>query len=178
MNFYPRGFNLYLLGLTALCLVAVCGCASYRSKERNLAMLRVHIENRAQLQDSGQTISLLRANPVLVTINNEPFITEANIEDAVLLQTPGGLAVAIQLDETGAYMLEQYTAAYVGKHMVIFAQWNEKAADSRWLAAPLINHRIADGVLSFTPDASPEETRQLVVGLNNMAKKLSTKKDK
>ena len=66
MNFYPRGFNLYLLGLTALCLLAVSGCAS-RSKERNLAMLRVHIENRAQLQGSGQTISLLRANPVLVT---------------------------------------------------------------------------------------------------------------
>jgi len=178
MNFYPRGFNLYLLGLTALCLLTACGCASSGSKEHNLAMLRVHIENRAQLSGSGQTISLLRANPVLVTINNEPFITEANIVDAVLLQTPGGLAVEIQLDETGSYMLEQYTSAYVGKHMAIFAQWTEKAADSRWLAAPLVNHRIADGVLAFTPDASAEETRQLVVGLNNMAKKLSMKKDK
>jgi len=113
-----------------------------------------------------------------VTINIEPFLTEANVVAAVLLETPGGVAVEIKLDEVGTYTLEQYTSAYAGKHLAIFGQWNERIADSRWLAAPLLNHRIADGVLAFTPDCSAEEARQLVVGLNNMALKLGTEKAK
>jgi hypothetical protein len=40
----------------------------------------------------------------------------------------------------------------------------------RWLAAPLISHRIANGVLAFTPDCSREEADQLVQGLNEASK--------
>ena len=69
-------------------------------------------------------------------------------------------------------MLEQYSAANPGKHFAIFGQWGEKLADGRWLAAPLITHRIADGMLSFTPDMSREEADRLVLGLNNVAKKI------
>ena len=177
MNFYARGFNLYLLGLM-LSLLALCGCQSTGKKDKHLAMLRIHVENRAQMLGSGETVSVLRSHPVLVTINIEPFLTEANVVAAVLLETPGGVAVEIKLDEVGTYTLEQYTSAYAGKHLAIFGQWNERIADSRWLAAPLLNHRIADGVLAFTPDCSAEEARQLVVGLNNMALKLGTEKAK
>jgi preprotein translocase subunit SecD len=177
MNFYTRGFNLYLLGLV-ISLTAACGCQSTGKKDDHLAMIRIHVENRAQLLGSGETVTVLRSHPVLVTINNEPFLTDANIVAAVLLETPGGVAVEIKLDEIGTYTLEQYTAAYAGKHLAIFGQWNEKVADSRWLAAPLINHRIADGVLAFTPDCSPEEAKQLVVGLNNMAKEVAKGKMK
>ena len=49
-------------------------------------------------------------------------------------------------------MLEQYTAANPGRHLVIFGQWGDKLADGRWLAAPLITHRISNGLLAFTPD--------------------------
>ena len=84
----------------------------------------------------------------------------------------------IKFDETGTYLLEQYTSAYEGKHFVIFGQWSDKVADSRWLAAPIIVHRIASGVFAFTPDASLEEARQLVIGLNNMAEKIAKGKMK
>ena len=46
----------------------------------------------------------------------------------------------------------------------------------RWLAAPLIGHRNATGVLAFTPDLSREEAQQLVIGLNNNAAKMAAKK--
>ena len=39
-----------------------------------------------------------------------------------------------------------------------------------WLAAPMTNKRISDGVLVFTPDASREEADRIVLGLNNVAK--------
>ena len=178
MNFYARGFNLYLL-LLAIGLTAATGCQTDKSKaEKHLSSLRVHVENRAQLMGSGETVSVIRSNPVLVTINTEPVLTEASIVSATLLDTPVGYAVLLKFDQMGTYTLEQYTSVYLGKHFVIFGQWSDKTVDSRWLAAPIITHRIANGELSFTPDASHEEAKQLVVGLNNMAKKIAKGKMK
>ena len=172
MNFYARGFNLYLLLLAGL--FAGAGCQSDKDKgDKHLASLRLHLENRAQLPGVGKTVSVIRANPVLVTINEDPVLTEASIVRADLLDTPVGYAVEVKFDETGPYTLEQYTSAYEGKHFVIFGQWSENSTNSRWLAAPLITHRIVNGVFAFTPDASHEEAKQLVLGLNNMAKKIA-----
>lgn len=174
MNFYAMRFNLYLLLLAATLAV---GCKTDK-KDSHLASLRIHMENKAQVPGSGQTVSVLRSEPVLVTINNEPVLTEANVTRATLLETPGGYALQVQFDESGTWALEQYSAAYAGKHFAIFGQWSENTKDSRWLAAPLISHRIANGVLAFTPDASREETQALVTGLNNMAKKVAKGKMK
>jgi len=172
MNFYARGFNLYLLLLAGL--FAGAGCQSDKDKgDKHLASLRLHLENRAQLPGVGKTVSVIRANPVLVTINEDPVLTEASIVRANLLDTPVGYAVEVKFDETGTYTLEQYTSAYEGKHFVIFGQWSENSTNSRWLAAPLITHRIVNGVFAFTPDASHEEAKQLVLGLNNMAKTIA-----
>ncbi len=180
MNFYPRSFNLYLLGL-AVVLATACGCETFSKKDRHVSMLRIHVENRAQLPNSslssfGKTVSVLRASPVMVTIDATPILTEADIVAAELLDTPGGVAVQLHFSETATLTLEQYSSAYAGKHLVIFGQWTEKVADSRWLCARLINHRISNGVLSFTADCSEDEARQLVVGLNNMAKKIGQMK--
>ncbi len=178
MKFYTRGINLYLL-LLAGSLAAVCGCQSDDHKgDQHLAALRIHLENRAQLAGAGKTVSILRADPVLVTINTEPVLTEANVMVARVLNSSAGYAVEVKFDEMGGYMLEQYTSAYQGKHFVIFGQWSDNSADSRWLAAPLITHRIANGVFAFTPDASLEEAKQLVLGLNNVAKKIAKGKMK
>jgi preprotein translocase subunit SecD len=176
MNFYARGFNLYLLFVAAL-LAATCGCQSDKT-DKHLSALRFYVENHAQLPGSGQTVSVIRANPVLVTINTEPALTEANIVSATLLDSPVGYAVEVKFDELGTYSFEQYTSAYEGKHFVIFGQWSEVVTNSRWLAAPIITHRVPNGVFAFTPDASREEARQLVIGLNNMAKQIASGKMK
>jgi hypothetical protein len=178
MNFYARSFNLYLL-FTLAGLAAVCGCQSEKDKEaKHVSTLRFYLEQRAQLPDSGKTVSVIRANPVLVTINTDPALTEANILHATLLNSPVGYAVQVQFDEVGLYSLEQYTSAYQGKHFVIFGQWSENTTNSRWLAAPIITRRIKDGLFAFTPDASREEANELVIGLNNMAKNIAKGKMK
>jgi len=106
------------------------------------------------------------------------MVTERNIIAATLLETPGGgFSLRVKFDETGSWMIEQATAGNPGKHLVIFAQWGETVAEGRWLAAPAITRRIADGVITFTPDASREETLKLVEGLNHTAKLLNTKQD-
>jgi preprotein translocase subunit SecD len=166
MEAWSRQFNIYLT--LAATLALVCGCETDRPRGP-VSTLRVHIEANSDTSSTSETISVLRATPVLITITQEPVLTEANIVAAKVIDAPGGFAIEVHFDETGSWILEQYTAANTGHHFAIFGQWSDKPADSRWLAAPLISHRIAGGVLAFTPDLSRLEADQLVIGLSNVA---------
>jgi preprotein translocase subunit SecD len=164
-----RCFNIILTLTAALALL--CGCQTHRQKGP-VGALRVHIQTSPNTLGTSQTISVVRSDPVLVTIARNPILTEANIVVAKVMDSPGGFAIEVQFDENGTWQLEQYSAANPGGHFAIFGQWSDKLADGRWLAAPLITHRIANGVLSFTADCSREEADRLVLGLNNAAAKI------
>jgi len=168
MVVWTQRFNLYLAVAAALALL--CGCQTHRQKGP-LGALRVYIQVNPDSLGTSQTISVLRSDPVLVTIAHNPILTEANIVAAKVLDTPGGFAIEIQFDENGTWLLEQYSASNPGGHFAIFGEWGDQVVNGRWLAAPLITHRIANGALSFTPDASRAEADQLVLGLNRVAAK-------
>jgi hypothetical protein len=169
MNFSVQRHNLYLLTLS-LGLTLAVGCATHNKEDKEVAALRVHLQSSENVTAS-QTVSVLRSNPLSVPIFTDPILTEANLTGAALLDTPGGFAVEVQFNQTGALTLEQFTASNPGKHLVIFGQWSEKVTDARWLAVPLITKRIASGTLSFTPDCSRAEAEKFVKGLKNSAKK-------
>jgi len=168
MSVITRRFNLFLALMT---LAALCGCQT-NTKNKQVSILRIHIEVNSDSSGTAQTVSVLRSDPVLVTIGKEPFLTEANIIESKVIDARGGFGIQIQFDEISAAMLEQYSASNPRKHFAIFGQWGENTADGRWLAAPLITHRIAGGILSFTPDMSREEADLLMLGLNNVSKKV------
>lgn len=148
----------------------VCGCQTNKKKDE-ISMLRVHLQASPHTVGATVNITVLRSNPVSVTIAHDPILTEASVVAAHVIETPGGFAVEIQFDESATLMLEQYSSANPGLHFVIFGQWGEKAADGRWLAAPLITRRIANGQLAFTPDITRAQADRFVLGLNNVAKK-------
>jgi SecDF, P1 head subdomain len=166
MKVWARRFNIYLTLAAALALL--CGCLTEKP-EQPAAALRIHIEAGGDTLGTSEVVSVLRADPVAVTIAKQPILTEANIIAAKLVDAPAGFAIEIRFDETGTWILEQYTADNPGRHFVIFGQWGEKLADGRWLAAPLITHRIGNGVLAFTPDMSRPEAEQFVLGLTHVA---------
>ena len=166
MKVLARRFNIYLV-LAAL-LALACGCQTDK-KTRKSAPCACISKPIPTPPAPARPISVLRSDPVLVTIKREPILTEANIVAAKVIDAPGGFAIEIKFDENGTWMLEQYSAANPGRHFVIFGQWGDKLGDGRWLAAPLITRRISNGVLAFTPDCSREEADQLVLGLNNVA---------
>ena len=168
MKAITRRFNLFL---ALMALAAFCGCQTNKP-DKQVSALRVHIESNSGNTGISQTVSVLRSDPVLVTVAKEPILTEANLVEAKVIEARGGFALQVQFDESSALVLEQYSAANPRKHFAIAGQWGEKLANGRWLAAPLITRRIADGILSFTADMSREEADQLVLGLNNVAKKM------
>ena len=170
MKVCARRFNTYLALATVLAFF--CGCHTTDKKAKEVSALRVHLQANPNEVGASDTVSVLRGDPLSVTVMHEPILTEANVLAARVIDTPGGFAVEIQFDESATLMLEQYTAANPGRHLVIFGQWGDKVADGRWLAAPLITHRISNGKLAFTPDISRTESDRFVLGLNNVAAKI------
>ncbi|HTB84281.1 MAG TPA: hypothetical protein VK742_11555 [Candidatus Sulfotelmatobacter sp.] len=168
MNFCARRFNLYLILLLA---VVICGCGTFQKKKPiKTSAIRVHVEAPVGVPGQTRTVRVLRSNPLIVTVDVNPILTEQNLLAAGLVETPGGYAVKLQFDETGGWMLEQATASNPGKHLVVFGQWGEKTTEGRFLAIPLITGRNSSGVLSFTPDCSREEAQRFVEGLNEVSK--------
>lgn len=175
------GFNFYLILLVVL--LQGTGCKSPESKQKSiekkvLSTLRVHLEARPDPMGRTETVEVYRASPVKFTIDKAPFLSEASVKEAKVIDVTGGFALQIQFDRQGGLLLEQYTSANRTKHLVIASQFanpgEEKINHGRWLAAPQIKTHITDGLLIFTPDATREEAKRIALGLNHVAKKLAT----
>jgi preprotein translocase subunit SecD len=174
-----NGFNLYLV--IALGSGLVAGCKSAGSQGKILATVRLHLEtkpNPADRMSHTDSVEVDRHNPMSFTIAKDPFLTEGNVKEAKVIDTPGGFAVQLQFDEQGTWLLEEYTTANRNKHIVIASQFvapgEEKINKGRWLAAPKIGTHITDGLFSFTPDATREEAERIAAGINNVAHKLAS----
>jgi len=173
-------FNIYLMLLLALAMV--CGCKTAEGKRKKvLASLRLHQEINRDAGGRSQQTPVGRDHPITFTLDRVPFLTEAAVQQAKVVDVVGGFALQVQFDQEGGWLLEQYTASSRSRHIAIFSQFvepgEEKLNQGRWLAAPRIQTHITDGMLVFTPDTTREEAEQIALGLNNVAKKLQTGKD-
>ena len=174
-------FNIYLvLGVT---LAVLCGCnTEQRKRGKIVARLNIYEELERNPNIPSQEATVFRSSPMKFNIAKEPFLTEKFVKEAKVINGVGGFALQLQFDWEGTRLLEQYTIANKGLHLVIFSQFvnpnEEKINDGRYLAAPKIERGISDGLIVFTPDATVEEADQLVLGLNNVAKKLGTAEDR
>src|SRR3954466_12255709 len=160
-------FNIYLL-LTLVAAIA-CGCRTNKNdKDKQLATFRVHLEAAAEDNASShQNIPVYRANPVQISIDRDPFLTEAHVAAARVVEVLGGFDLQIQLNRQGTWLLQDYSATNPNKRYAIFSQFGEKGKEARWLAAPKFSRAITDGLLQFTPDATREECDTIVLGLTN-----------
>ena len=171
-------FNIYLLAVLAAAMA--CGCQSSGAKQSKkvVSTLRLHLETSSDQAKASESIPIYREKPVWVNVQKEPFLTEANVAQASVVDEVGGYVLRIQFDQSGTVLLEECTIANRGRKIAIFSQFGEHIKDYRWLAAPVIGHRISGGVLTFTPDATREEADEIALGLNNVAKKVHTWVDK
>ena len=150
-----------LIALTA-------GCAATRNKFKpEETALRLHLEVTPDGTAHNAPVAIFRASPIFVNVEKDPFLNEALIQKAEVVDDLGGFSIRVHFDQKGAWLLENVTTANKGRRIAIFSQFSA----TRWLAAPVLMRRITDGILQFTPDATREEADRLVRGLNNVAKK-------
>src|SRR5436190_19328842 len=157
-------FNTYLLFLAGL-LIA---CHTPDKKKHETSTFRMHIETNPDATGHSSPVSIGRSEPFAVNAENQPFITENQLESASVIDGLGGFQIMVQLNQEGKWLLEQYSLASRDRRAAIFSNFGE----SRWLAAPKLSHRISDGVLVFTPDCTHEEADRIVRGLNNVVKEI------
>ncbi len=153
-------FNIYLL--TALSLVLLTGCPTIgQHKPKESAFLEFHLESRRDAFTDVQTVPIYRANPIYLNVAREPFMKSADIEGATVVDELGGFVIRLKFGQEGTQILSTISGSNPGKHMAILCITDS----SRWLAAPVIQKQIPDGVITFTPDATREEAEKIVRGL-------------
>src|SRR5687768_14668527 len=119
-------FNTYLLVLAAFML----GCHSTdQKKKKELSTFRIHIETNADGTGRNTPVSIGRSVPFVVNIEKAPFITEYHVEQASVVDGLGGFQIMVQLNQQGAWLLEQYSLASREKLAAIFSNFGEP----RWL---------------------------------------------
>jgi preprotein translocase subunit SecD len=193
MQIRSSRFNLYLA--SALIMGLLSGCTSTPKEDRKpLSTLRLHLElTRPDTQATSgadakidpfaktEVAEVYRAHKVPFTIDKTPFLTEAMVKEARIVDVPGGFALQVQFDTQGTWLLEEYTGSNHGRHIVVASQFfdpgQEKINAGRWLAAPQIHNKISDGLFTFTPDATREEADRIVLGLKHVADRLATGRD-
>jgi hypothetical protein len=174
MNMRWSRFNFYLGLLLAGALLG--GCLGPESrKKRQPSTISVHLEVAPDGTNLNEPVPIYRAEPVMINVERTPFLTELNLSEAKVVDVMGGFAIRIQFDRQGTWLLEQRSVAYHGKRFAIFCKFGAHLKNERWLAAPVISRRIADGVLIFTPDATREEADEIVLGLNNVGREVEKK---
>lgn len=157
-------FNLFLLFL----LVAGAGCDSVaHSFGKKATILRLHMEARSDPTGATTEISVYRVSPIRVSIERSPILDEGSLESAELMEEQGTHQLRLKFIPHGRQLLDTYTTMNRGRRIAIFCAFGEL----RWLGAPQVG-RIADGILTFTPDASREECERIVKGLNDVAKEV------
>lgn len=178
-----RGFNTYLL---VLLLLGLIGCASpdgtkkdkagkVTSDDKKYSLLRLHLETSPNATAPGKKIMVFRQAPFALNIKEEPVLDEAYILNAQVIETEVGYSIRVQYDDHGKLTLDMTSSGNRGRRLAVYsAFWPTGAtnAEIRWLAAPLMSRPIKDGYFTFTPDATLEEARIIVRGVNKLAKKV------
>jgi preprotein translocase subunit SecD len=165
MKIRPICFNTYFWLTLLACSWLGAGCQTTRSEKRAEASLRFHLESNLDGTERTTPVAIGRSEPFALSIETRPFLTEFNIERAAVVIAPGGFAMSVQFDREGTWILEQYSIAHKGKRAAIVAEFGEL----RWIAAPLMRDRIANGMFVFTPDTTREEADKIARGVNRVA---------
>ncbi|HWD19375.1 MAG TPA: hypothetical protein VHB20_08845 [Verrucomicrobiae bacterium] len=185
-------FNIYFISALAL---AVAGCGSMGYGKKQVATIRLYLESRRESSGAG-TVYVTRQR-IPMSIDREPFLDESDLSSARLDDNPDGTyAIELSFNDHGATVLDMTTVGNRGRRIVIFSHFpppgtkedanadiqhpdagapSDQPRKSGWISAVMINHRMSNGNVRFTPDATREEAAHIVEGLKNVIAKAKSK---
>jgi hypothetical protein len=155
-------FNLYF---SLAIILAGCATSEKAKEKKEQSTVRLHLEVPATDERSGTVLVTKQRIPL--NVEREPFLTEGELHHAEIVASPGGFAIALNFGDHGAFQLDMVSTSNKGRRVAVLVQFPE----SHWVGAPVLTHRIQNGVFVFTPDLTIEESRRVVRGLNNVAEK-------
>ena len=170
---WPR-FNLYLWMGLFLALALGCQTAKHKRKYQP-STVSIHVEANTDGTNLSEQVPIYRQHPFMLNVDKEPILTEVNMAGAKVVDVVGGFAIRLEFDREGSWILEQNSVDSHDRRFAIYCEFGPKLKEKRWLAAPVVSHRIKDGVLVFTPDATREEADEIVLGLSNIARGVKKK---
>ncbi len=148
--------------LLAVFMVALAGCAWFRSTPP--VTVRFHEQVSEALPASHVRVVDVPSTHQRIAVDPYPQLTEKNIVEAKLEQTPGGPAVRLRFDLHGANTLAEMTTRMRGQYIVVFV-------DDRPVAAVLVDQRITNGEFLLESDFTDAEAEKLVADLNRYARR-------
>jgi hypothetical protein len=167
MKIRALAFNTILL--LAL-LASGCQSTEARRQSKEVTVLRLHLSSNLDGTRHTTTIHMPREDPMPLSIQANPFLDQAEILRAAVVDGPyGGYSIQLHFTTRGTFLLDTYSTANKDRKIAVYSQFDDEV---RWLGAPVIHDRIRDGLLMFTPDASRDESERIVRGLNNVATRL------
>lgn len=160
-------WNINVFCAAALAFI-LCACKTTEEKKaaKERTVMSLHLETNPDGSAKNSPVPIYRGRPMMVNISVQPFLTNADMDSASVVDLEGGFGIKLVFDDHGTKVLDMCTVGNKGRRIAVDTAFPEL----RWLGAPLITRRISDGVFIFTPDATKEEAERIVRGLNNTIK--------
>jgi preprotein translocase subunit SecD len=168
MKIWRWNINAFFCAVALTCFLSACKTTEEKKEAKEETILKVYLETVQSNSSDQADVPVYREHPVNIHIDTKEILNNMDITGTSVVDVQGGFALRIAFDPHGARVLENITANNVGRRLVVYAAWPQ----IRWLGAPLIKHRLGNGELVFTPDATREECDRIVRGANNVVKKV------
>src|SRR5580698_8509175 len=112
MRVYTLRFNLFLLLAALSPLLGGCGSLGHKDEPTSALAIFVAVAPGRVTGPTGgtETVKVLRADPVQITIDKTPILTEGDVAAAKIIDTPEAPGIEIRFNPMGTVVLEQYSA--------------------------------------------------------------------
>lgn len=129
-------FNIYF---ALVCLVLAAGCASdkqtdeRKSHKKEQSTIRLYLEGQKADRTTAGTVMVTR-NKYLYTVEREPFLNEADLVGASIVDDPSGdgsYSIQLTFNDHASMLLDMDTASNKGKHIIVFSQFPGRASIPR-----------------------------------------------
>ncbi|HUD84745.1 MAG TPA: hypothetical protein VMQ67_14640 [Candidatus Saccharimonadales bacterium] len=126
MKTWFRRFNIYF-ALAAVFLAGGCSSVLHdvTKSKKEQTTLRLYLEgSRADSGSIGKVLVTRDKDPFMV--EREPFLTEADVTKAVLIDDPGSdgsYSIQVAFNEHGTLLMDMITTGNKGKHIIVFSQF-------------------------------------------------------
>ncbi len=147
-------------------MLLLAGCALFRHPPETT--LRLYEQITSTLPDDDVRLVAIPKLGLKIPLNPFATLSERDVGNAVLGQTPGGATINLQFDANGAMVFDEMTTRCRGQYIVTFL-------NGRPVAAWLVDRRVTNGQFVVEGDFTDEDARKAVEALNKLSQQRQAK---